>query len=572
MTKLTAILSVLIFFLSFSGYGASPELEKFYAGPLRAPDLPTTIGFYESLLDQIDTAGGSFFIELHPSIRRWTTHVDNTRDIELIVNPNLTAPSIPPKIQVFFQYKDGNLQRGEGETRPHIIFSPPITFSQIPAIAQSPVISKIYFNENGIPVEFRSSTNGDITDILGSWNLLGGNFYKHMQLPATARDLFQKGPFRWSAAPIVAGETGLLLTRIYFPAPEDQAENPGIAVRLKENGLIKPSINNDSYFKPARQNQLKILSFSYDFLTRVLDGRISSLDVTLHSGRLANRGLDLNLGEGNRVRFDRVDFHDSSSTDGRSSVEFLNGSVTGDISTGSMMALSGDNSEASFSADVGSSVDLNGVNLRLTTNTAVFNVGEGSSVSLKLIGARVPLIDRDHVVIKQGNIHAELSSAVWQNGTGPAAAGTLKLLTGDIQSGVFSLVAGNGVNLDGGSIRGADLRFDSAASRVLTGSFQEVIFEVEDGATIELPGRFIAVSRAGTRLAANTSNNPFSIRAGTSTATGSFRAIIPFWTCFTPPAGSPVIKDSMMRSTIVLTGTGLPGGSDEIVDYTCCPR
>jgi hypothetical protein len=541
---------------------------------------PLSVDFYRSLTDAIDHVDGHLTIELNKTSERWKTHVDGTRDLEWKFDPS--APQTQPVMEVFFKYKNGLLQAGQGEGRPHVEFKPGIVITILLPNSQSSqinqVLTKIYFDENGYPVEYAGT--GNVNGVLKPLNQVPDvKLAEHLRFAVFPVNLFSDGPFKWVSTPLVAGASGPFIKKMSLPPVVPDDSNPGLEISLKDNATVTFSKRQpgtpffDNAVTVSQPSRFAFKSLTNDFLTKTLDGKISSLDFNLHSGQFNNEGLDLRFDEGARLRFKNLEFHDSTSSNGNSSITATEGVITGNVVLGSKFILaSGGGRETIFSVDAGSILSLDALSLEISNQSSAIKIGGGSKILLNLAGGRMPLASTDYMLIKNGMVSAEITAGKWQQGLPPAVSANISLLACEINSGVFSMRPGVGINIRGGLIRGTDLKLNSASSPALTGRFSDVTFDVEDGTTFEIPGRFIAVCRSATRLVANNPGQPFSISTGLTTASGYFRAVIPFWTCYTPPSGSPVIRDSMLKSTLILNGSGSIGGTDEIVDYTCCAK
>jgi hypothetical protein len=543
---------------------------------------PPALDFYRSLTEAIDRVSGNLTIELNKTSINWRTHVAGTPDVEWKLAPSAMLPGARPMIEVFFEYRNGLIQAGRGDTRTRVEFKPEIVISPFPpsqSTAQSQVISKIYFDDDGRPVEYRDNANLDVTTKMRSWDNSGWtNLAEHLRFSVMPGGLFLNGPFRWTATPVQAGASGPFLRKLFMKTSGGGNPASGIRAELKENAAVifsrqeAGSAVKDNSVTVAQPSSFALKSFNYDYTTQILDGSITSLDFSLHRGQLTNEGLDLRLGENSRIHFDNLAFRHSANAGGDSSINATGGIITGKMTPGSNISFAGGARQTSFTADTGSTVTFDSMSMEISNQTSLLRVGAGSRLTLHLADGRLPLVGSNFVSIKNGILSATLRTGIWRQSPAPEVSGNIDLLICEINSGVFSMVPGTNLNLRGGTMRASDLQFNAASSPALTGRFTDVMFEVEDGTTMEIPGRFIAVCRSGTRLVANDPNAPFSITAGQATVAASFRAVIPFWTCYTPPSGSPVIRDSMLRSLIVLRSNGTIGGADEIVDYTCCAK
>ena len=554
-TSLTVVLLVCSLFTQ-AALAASVERQR-----ALWPAPPAPIIFYDSLLDGINRFAGSVTFNLNLKSQRWKTKVPGTTDVEWDLKP-ISPATKAVTATVYFTYRDGVLGPGPGAAT--IEFTPAIRASRTPFVGTA-VIAKISFDGNGKPVAYRDDNDKEID--LTSWDVSPEkpDFSKHLKLFTKPRELFQNGPFGWEAKPKDPATTSdpLLLNMALGPPVETYPN----AATLSDDSVLKFAPTSGVQFRVSNQSAFKLESLKYDFVSKALDGELSEMKLTLHSGNLAAKGLDMQLGEAVRVRFPKVAFTNSGAAP---IVTLTEGSIVGNIRQGSYLQFSSKARETSVASDVGSSVGLFGVGLSVSASATNFVVGSGSGLDLRLLAARIPLVGQDYVNLREGNLSMAITSASWNSNTEPDFKGDVALLAATIQSGRFSITPGKSVPISGGLMRASRLAFDGGASQQLTGKFTEVTFEIEDGTTVEIPGRFLAITRTGTKLVANDAGMPFILKAGAITAAAGFRAVIPFWTCYAPPAGSPVIRDSMLRSTINMVGDGTIGGTDEIVDYTCC--
>lgn len=529
---------------------------------------PVPADFYRSLTEGISTVDGSLTIELNKTANRWKTTVGGTRDVEWKYGLSALPATARPVMEVNFKYENGFLQSSVIE------FKPEIQVNLVPAISQAKVVSKIFFNADGHPSRYEGGPDTD--SVIGSWDKVTGvNFAEHIRFAFLPAQLFSIGPFRWSSSPIEAGGTGPFLKKMVLNLSAAQEARGGLEVSLNDHAQVifsKQAASNtfDNVVTAAKSSRFRFKTLSLDLGSGQLQGKLFGLDLTVYNGRINSEGLTLLLDEGARLFFKDMEFSDSAG--GPSALKGDNGKLTGKVMLGSKVLLSSGTNETSLFADTGSIVSLDSLVLEITTQTSSITIGGDSKVDFQMAAGRLPLVGRDYVSIKSGRVLGEISSGTWRRNSAPVAVANLRQVDYEISSGVISLVSGRGINLRGGNLKGKDLAVNGAASPVVTGNFDEVTLDLEDGEVLEIPGRFVIVARSASRLIANDAANPFSIRPGFSTVSAGFRAVIPFWTCFMPPAGSPVIRDSMLRSTFILNGSGGIGGTDEVVDYTCCAR
>ena len=520
--------------------------------------------FYRSLAEAIDSVDGHLTIELNKTSNRWRTSLPSSADLEWIYAPAAQPAGSRPVMEVFFKFRNGFLQGGPDSN--YVEFNPEIVVSRIPAVAQSQVLRKIHFDENGTPTLYEGT--GNVDSVLKSWGAS-----RHIKFALTADSLFLKGPFAWQSSPLEAGGSGPFLKKMLLTlSPADQARG-GVEVMLKDDAGVILSRTPSAFTNAvtvAQPSRFRLSSLAYDLATSRVEGKMSALAFTLHSGQLSSNGLNVLLDQGARLSFREVEFHDSNVATW--SFEGTEGKLAGNVLLGTRIVFSAGARETFVVGDNGSGVVFDSLRLELSNQLSSIDIRGESKIDFNVVNSRFPLVDRNYVTCNKGRVLADTISGTWRQSAAPVVSGTFSQFQCEIKSGVFSIVAGNDLNLIGGSMIASGLTVNGSSTPVISGNFSDVTFNVEDGATFDVPTRFIAIARSSTRLIANDPTGPFSIRAGLTTAAGRFRAVIPFWTCYMPPDGSPVIRDSMLRSTFILNGNGAITGTDEVVDYTCCAK
>ena len=521
--------------------------------------------FYRSLAEAIDSVDGHVTIELNKTSNRWRTTVSGTPDLEWKYAPSATPPDSHPVMDVFFRFRNGFLDGGPDNN--YVEFTPEIVLSRIPVMAQAQVVKRIHFDNNGNPTLYEGS--GTVDSVVKSWGVS-----QHIKVGITPDTLFLKGPFAWTSNAVEAGGTGPFLKKMSLTLSAADQARGGIELTLRDDADVILSRSGSTFANTvtvAQPSRFKLSALTNDLAAERVDGKMSSLAFTLHSGQFSSNGLNLLFDEGSRLSFKTVEFQDSNAA-AAWSFKGTDGRLSGNVLLGTRLVFSTGPREMFVVGDKGSGMTLDSLKLEFSNQVSSVDVGGESKIDLNVANSRFPLVNTNYVTCNKGRLVADTFAGSWRQTTAPAVSGTFGQFQCEIKSGVFSLVSQKDINVIGGTMIGSGLVINGSSTPVITGNFSDVTFNVEDGATLEIPTRFLAVSRASTRLIANDPNAPFSIRAGLTTVAGNFRGVIPFWTCFMPPDGNPVIRDSMLRSTFVLDGHGSITGTDEVVDYTCCPK
>jgi hypothetical protein len=496
------------------------------AGGQPPPATSSPVEFYRSLASAVSTAQGHLLLDMNGGKYKITLVISGqSRELRINVNRDTVMESN-------FNY------RNQALISTNIVFTPEIHLYLVGAEGFSCKLKSLEYNSNGgiVGSDCRID-NPDATGQPGNF----ANINRHLELSTRSEDMFLGSPFANAerlrscnevfTGCVVGGRT--FFNRVRFLRSE---ESPALLVTLKGGSTIYLNKTRTNFVTLDADSGFEFQDLTYELDGGFLKGFLNRFDLSIRRGDINSGTAFLRFRNGSRLNLNQVRFSRDRTT-GEALINAEYGSISASIGQGSSVAFTnGIANASSLLLNDGTGVELVGFRYQVDDQrSTMISVGNGSTLTAKIMGGRLALGTRGFVQLENGDFELDLQG-IWQTGARPDVTGTVRSMNVAFSSGELDLNAGSHLRLASGRIVAqADpnqgipgLVINSRTTPAVTGQFKSVNFTIAENSTFQLPANLILTTKQGGTLSAADPAKPIRIEDGVPFPTGQFTLNIPF--------------------------------------------